>query len=130
MSQLLTGCHVFEKRKDDEWNELSFAVQVLSILSWKRWHGRCVLYTNEAHLADLKLRGIDVLYDYIDSHTLATMPSVDTKKWWALGKIYVAAQQTAPFAIIDTDLYLEQPLHFNDTLAFQGYHFEAIDPDF
>jgi hypothetical protein len=76
------------------------------------------------------LRGIDVLYDYIDSHTLATMPSVDTKKWWALGKIYVAAQQTAPFAIIDTDLYLEQPLHFNDTLAFQGYHFEAIDPDF
>ena len=130
MSKQITGIHVFEKRREDEWNELSFAVQLLSILSWKKFHGRIELYTNEGHLADLKARGMDALYDKIDTKILKTAPELDESKYWSFNKLYVASKLKAPFVLIDTDLYIEEPLDFNEEMAFQGFHFESFNVDF
>lgn len=130
MSKQITGIHVFEKREDNKWNEYSFAVQLLSILSWKKFHGRIVLYTNEEHLEDLRERGIDKYYDAIDTETLKRCPDMDKSKYWAFGKIYVASKQTEPFVLVDTDLWIDAPLNFNESLAVQGFHFESFDVNF
>jgi hypothetical protein len=121
----LTGVHVYEKRKDDHWTKLGLAVQLLSILSWKSRYGRIELYTNEAHLEDLRAHGLDVLYDKIDTTTLASV-EVDTKKWWAFGKIQIAATLTPPFVILDTDLWISDYLNFSKTDSYQAYHNELI----
>lgn len=130
MSKQIKAIHVFQKRIENDWNELSFAVQLLSIVSWKKYHGKIVLYTNEEHLQDLKDRGIDVLYDEIDTETLKACPSVETNKYWAFEKIYVASLQEEPFVLLDNDLWLEAPLQFNENLAVQGFHFESFDVNF
>jgi hypothetical protein len=125
--QTVTGIHVFEKRNDDGWTEMSFAVQLLSIISWKKFYGRIELYTNEEHLEDLKLRGIDKLYDKIDTELLKTMPELDKKKYWAFGKMYVASKLEPPFVLVDTDLWFDYPVVFNEDLSYQAYHFESFD---
>jgi hypothetical protein len=127
MNEQLTGIHVFEKRGNDNWTELSFAVQLLSIISWKKFYGRIELYTNEEHLEDLKLRGIDVYYDKIDTELLKTMPEMDKKKYWAFGKMYVASKLEPPFVLIDTDLWFDSPIAFNEDVAYQAFHFESFD---
>ena len=127
MSEQVTGIHVFEKRGNDGWNELSFAVQLLSIISWKKFYGRIELYTNEEHLEDLKIRGIDKLYDNIDTELLKTMPEMDKKKYWAFGKMYIASKLEPPFVLVDTDLWFDYPVVFNEDLAYQAFHFESFD---
>ena len=128
--QTVTGIHVFEKRENDGWNELSFAVQLLSIISWKKFYGRIELYTNEEHLEDLKIRGIDVYYDKIDTELLKTMPELDKKKYWAFGKMYVASKLEPPFVLLDTDLWFDYPIAFNEDIAYQAYHFESFDKNY
>lgn len=124
----LTGVHVYEKRKEDPWTKLGLAVQLLSILSWKTRYGRIELYTNDAHLEDLRAHGLDKLYDKIDTTTLASV-EVDTKKWWAFGKIQIAATLTPPFVILDTDLWITDFLTFSETDSYQAYHQEIIFND-
>jgi hypothetical protein len=126
--QKLTGVHVYEKRKDSEWTTLGLAVQVLSILSWKTRYGRIELYTNDAHLEDLRAHGIDKLYDKIDTSTLAST-RVDVEKYWAFGKIQIASIIEPPFVILDTDLWLSQDISFDSSKSYQGYHYEKIFHD-
>lgn len=121
----LTGVHIYEKRAEDDWTRLGLVVQLLSILSWKSRYGKIELFTNEAHLEDLRAHGIDKLYDKIDTTTLASV-EVDTKKWWAFGKIQIAAQLEPPFVILDTDLWITDFINFNYANSYQGYHYEVI----
>lgn len=127
MNEQVTGIHVFEKRGDDSWTEMSFAVQLLSIVSWKKFHGRIELYTNEEHLEDLKIRGIDKLYDKIDIELLKTMPEMDKHKYWAFGKMYIASKLEPPFVLIDTDLWIDAPIEFAKDSAYQAFHLESFD---
>ena len=127
MHEQVTGIHVFEKRREDSWTEMSFAVQLLSIVSWKKYHGRIELYTNEEHLEDLKIRGIDKLYDKIDTELLNTMPEMDKAKYWAFGKMYVASKLEPPFVLLDTDLWIDAPIEFASDSAYQAFHLESFD---
>jgi hypothetical protein len=70
------------------------------------------------------------LYDHIDTELLKTMPKLDERKYWAFGKIYVASVQIEPFVLIDTDLFIEEPLAIRGKLAFQGYHFETFNEEY
>jgi hypothetical protein len=123
--QQLTGVHIYEKRGEDDWTTLGLVVQLLSIISWKSRYGRIELYTNEAHLEDLRAHGIDKLYDKIDTTTLASV-DIDRKRWWAFGKIQIAAQLEPPFVILDTDLWITDFLNFNPFDSYQAYHYEVI----
>lgn len=123
--QQLTGVHIYEKRGEDDWTTLGLVVQLLSILSWKSKYGKIELYTNEAHLEDLREHGIDKLYDKIDTATLASV-DVDRERWWAFGKIQIAAHLEPPFVILDTDLWITDRLNFNQYDTYQAYHYEVI----
>jgi hypothetical protein len=124
----MLGVHVFEKRGPIEWEDEMLAVNLLSILSWKKFHGPIHLYTNEEYLETLRKWGIDKFYDKIDTHTLKQIPDrLNQKDYWAFGKIHVAGEISEPFVLIDTDLWLNGPLEFDNDYSFVAYHYENFD---
>jgi hypothetical protein len=130
MKQIL-GVHVYEKRGPIEWEEELLAVTLLSVLSWKRFHGRIHLYTNEEYLETLRKWGIDKLYDKIDTDTLKQIPDrLNQKEYWAFGKIHVAGEIDEPFVLVDNDLWINSPLQFDERNSFTAYHFENFDENF
>ena len=127
----MLGIHVWEKRKFDKYDPIMHAVCLLSILSWKKFHGKIHLYTNEAYLNDLKSWGIDKYYDKIDLDTLKEIPKeINQKEYWAWGKLQVAKKQRPPFVMIDNDLWINEALNLPIENALTGYHFEKFDREF
>jgi hypothetical protein len=120
----MLGVHVFEKLNDIEWEEQVLCVALLSALSWKRYHGKIHLYTNEAYLETLKKWKIDTVYDHIDTETLKEVDTVDKKTYWAFGKIHVASKIKEPFVLVDNDLWLEGYLDLDKSFDYIGYHYE------
>lgn len=121
----ITGIHVFEKRGPIEWEDQIVSLQALSALSWRKFHGKIKLYTNPEWLAVLRERNVDVIYDEV--HFLSPDQEVDQEKFWAWSKIKVAAQQTKPFVMLDTDLWINQPLKIDEETSLVGYHYEWFD---
>jgi hypothetical protein len=127
----MLGIHVWEKRKFDKYDPIMHAVCLLSILSWKKFHGKIHLYTNESYLQDLEQWGIDKYYDKIDLEKLKEIPKeIDQKEYWAWGKLQVAKSLKPPFVLVDNDLWLNEPLELPINNSFTGYHYEKFDRDY
>jgi hypothetical protein len=120
----MLGIHVYEKRGHDEYENQMLCVALLSAISWKRYHGKIVLYTNEEYLELLKKWRVDEVYDYIDTTTLKEIQGIDTNDYWAFCKIHVASTINEPFVIIDTDLWIRKTLDFDTSCGFMGLHYE------
>lgn len=128
MNKQILGVHVFQKTEFIDWEEELVVTQFLSAVSWKFFHGKVALYTNDAWLNVIKKWGYDKVYDYIDTETLKTIPSkVDQSKYWAYGKLHVASTIEEDFVLIDNDLWIVKPLNFDDNLSYMGYHYENFD---
>ena len=129
MNKQILGVHVFQKTEPTiDWEDELAITSFLSAVSWKFFHGRIALYTNERWLAVLKKWGLDRVYDYIDTETLKTVPSeINQQKYWAYGKLHVASTIKEDFVLLDNDLWIVKPLNFNDNLSYMGYHYENFD---
>jgi hypothetical protein len=128
MGQQLTGVHIFEKLGPIEWEDELIAIQAISALSWKKFHGRVELYCNEEHLESLKKWGIDKIYDKINTSLLSNAPkNIDRNEYWTFCKIFVSANLKPPFVLVDTDLWITDELHFDNTKSFVAYHEENYD---
>jgi len=124
----ITGVHIFEKLGPINWEDELIAIQALSALTWKKYHGRIELYCNEEHLESLKKWGIDKLYDKIDTELLKELPTyVDRSEYWTFCKIFIPSKLEPPFVLIDTDLWITSPLEFDFTKSFVAYHEENFD---
>lgn len=128
MGQQLTGVHIFEKLGPIEWEDELIAIQAISALSWKKFHGRIELYCNEEHLESLKKWGVDKIYDKIDTSLLSTAPkNIDRNEYWTFCKIYVSANLKPPFVLVDNDLWITDELNFDTSKSFVAYHEENYD---
>lgn len=128
MGQQLTGVHIFEKLGPIEWEDELIAIQVISALSWKKFHGRIELYCNEEHLESLKKWGVDKIYDKIDTSLLSNAPkNIDRNEYWTFCKIYVSANLKPPFVLVDNDLWITDELNFDVSKSFVAYHEENYD---
>lgn len=126
----MLGIHVFEKYNEAEWDEIMYASTLLSVLSWKKFHGPMHLYTNEFFLNELKKRGIDKYYDKIDTEFIESRSdSVDIETYWSWNKMRLVSKLEPPFVVVDNDLWLSSPLEFNEEKTFIGYHREYIGLD-
>lgn len=121
----ILGIHVFEKRGELEWESEMVSIQALSALAWKKFHGKIFLYTNLQWLEVLKGRGVDRLYDEV--HLIPEDLQVDKTKFWAWSKIKIASTQKPPFVLLDTDLWINEPLQIEDGFDLIGYHYEWFD---
>ena len=128
MGQQLTGVHIFEKLGPIEWEDELIAIQAISALSWKKFHGRIELYCNEEHLESLKKWGVDKIYDKINTTLLSTAPkNIDRNEYWTFCKIYVSANLKPPFVLVDNDLWITDELNFDTSKSFVAYHEENYD---
>jgi hypothetical protein len=128
MGQQLTGIHIFEKLGPIEWEDELIAIQAISALSWKKFHGRIELYCNEEHLKSLKKWGVDKIYDKIDTSLLSNAPkNINRNEYWTFCKIYVSSNLKPPFVLVDTDLWITDELNFDTSKSFIAYHEENYD---
>jgi hypothetical protein len=128
MGQQITGIHIFEKLGPIDWEDELIAIQALSALTWKKYHGRIELYCNEEHLESLKKWGVDKLYDKIDTESLKSAPTgVDRSEYWSFCKLFISYKLDPPFVLVDTDLWLTDSLTFDFNKSFVAYHEENYD---
>ena len=128
MTQQITGIHIFEKLGPIDWEDELIAIQALSALTWKKYHGRIELYCNEEHLESLKKWGVDKLYDKIDTESLKSAPTgVDRSEYWSFCKLFISYKLDPPFVLVDTDLWLTDSLTFDFNKSFVAYHEENYD---
>ena len=80
---------------------------VLSALLWKKFNGPIKLYTDDAGLDYMKSVGLASLWDIINVDTLNSIAKdIDQKVFWAGAKLYALRAESAPVAMIDTDLFI------------------------
>ncbi|MCC5578785.1 hypothetical protein IMZ11_24460 [Microtetraspora sp. AC03309] len=99
---------------------------VHSVRAWRAFHGGVELITDELGAAYAAGQGLDALYDRVDTALdgLDTL-DVDPLLYFAAGKSYAATLRAAPFAIVDTDLYLRRPLSGLARGGFVFAHWES-----
>ncbi|GAA3042272.1 DUF6734 family protein [Streptosporangium longisporum] len=100
---------------------------VHSAYAWRAFHGGVALVTDELGASYTAAQGLDVLYDRVDTRLddLDAM-DVDPLLYFAAGKIYTARLYAAPFAVVDTDLYLRAPVGHLGRGGFVFAHWESV----
>jgi len=126
----MNGYHVFYQSKevDNEFEEINYLVQIASILFWKKNQGKMSLYCNSKYLNFIKKWEIDSLYDEINIECLDKIPYKQyLDKYWSFCKIEAAfdiSKKDKDFVIIDTDLWIQEPINIDSDFQFIGYHQE------
>lgn len=100
---------------------------VHGILAWRAHHGPVHLVTDDLGRSFADEQGLSPLYDRVDTclNDLDLL-DVDPLLYPTAGKIYAAARHAAPFAIMDTDLYIRRPLDLGDGRGFGFAHWETV----
>jgi L-rhamnose mutarotase len=132
----MNAYHVYyqnSSQKNNEYEAIDFLVQIASILFWKKNHGNISLYCNSEYLPIISKWGIDKLYTSINTDCLDKMPYSDvSKKYWSFCKIHAAldiSEIDKDFCIIDTDLWIQEPINIDSEYQFIGYHAEQYLDD-
>jgi len=121
------GIYIFDQTSDLDYEIEIISFNLLSALSWINFQGPIHLYCNTRYLETLKKWGVDTLYEYINTEILDNKSEhIDYKQYWAYSKFEVIKniQYETPFTIIDTDLWLNRTLKFNEKLDVMMYHKE------
>jgi hypothetical protein len=128
------GVHVFEQTNSIQYETELVAFNLLSILSWKRFHGPIHLYCNTTYLNTLKKWGVDTLYDSINTHIIDNKPdNIDYQEFWAYTKFLVLdhlKDSDKPFTLVDTDLWIQDKLDLNKNVDVVMYHKENFDVNY
>lgn len=101
---------------------------VHSILSWRAHHGTIHLVTDDLGRSYTEEQNLVGLYDQVDTSLNALDSSgIDPLLYPTAGKMFAATLHTAPFAVIDTDLYIRKPLDLGGRHGFGFAHWETVD---
>ena len=126
------GIHVFEEL-DLDWEEEIICINLLSILSWKRFHGPIQIYCNTKYKQTLQKWGLDSLYDKINTDVIDNKPlDIDYEQNWAFVKFLVLKEvkNLTPFTLVDNDLWIIKRLDMNSQNDVTMYHFEGFSNDY
>lgn len=124
------GVHVFEKTKDIPYENHVLVINMLSILTWKLFHGPVIIYCNTEYKNLLEKWGIDKLYDSINTTLLDNKPNdINYEKYWAFVKLLVVKdlKDRVPFTLFDNDLWVTTNLEFDEDSDLIVYHEEDYD---
>ncbi|MEV4381428.1 DUF6734 family protein [Streptosporangium sp. NPDC049248] len=100
---------------------------VHSVHAWRTFHGGVELVTDELGASYAAAQGLDALYDRVDTR-LDELDALDVDPllYFAAGKSHAALSRTAPFAVVDTDLYLRRPIDHLERGGFVFAHWESV----
>ena len=84
----------------------------LSALMWRRYNGSIKFYTDmEAYAWFASRNLLDIWDGGLDTGTLEAMPaSINQEIFWAASKLFALRAESAPVAMVDTDLIIWKPL--------------------
>ena len=86
---------------------------ILSALMWRKLNGNIKLYTD--NIGKKYYESLDLLYLWdggIDTEVLENIPvEINQQIYWAAAKLFALRAESAPVAILDTDLIVWESLH-------------------
>lgn len=126
----MKGYHIYYKfSEDDDFECLNHLILLLSIKSWKKYFGQINLLCNTKYLESISRWGIDSEYTEINTDYLKKIPFENKiSEFFSFPKIYgckIISERNEPFAIIDTDLWIDKPFPIPN-LDILFYHAEII----
>jgi hypothetical protein len=131
----MNAFHIYYQKDEEIPNNdlINLLVQFSSIKFWKKNQGEIHLYCNENHLKTLEKWGIDKFYDSINLDCLEDMPYFNYQdKYWSFCKIHAIkkiAELNEEFVVLDTDLWIQEPIKIDPSFQIIGYHEEDVIED-
>ena len=109
-----------------ETEDFEILTTILSALTWRKVNGRITMVCDSAAAAFYRANGLDVIWDKID----VCLDDVDVNAdvFWAGGKLFALAKQTAPIAMIDTDFIMWEKVNEAELSDVTVIHFEELAP--
>jgi hypothetical protein len=91
---------------------LELLLLTVSVLEWRRWNGRALLYCDEPYARYLERLGLLGLWDRVDTQTIAAADklNVNPRVFFPLGRTVAIRATPVPFAALDCDLIVWRPL--------------------
>ena len=137
---MVKGVHVWWSKphmlfcdiKEDDYmiEDYNLIIFIISALYWKKHYGDIILYTDEVTLNFFKKINLDYLsiWSSVDTELIKSIPTeIDPCIYWASAKLHVLSKLSAPFVILDTDLYFNKPtFKFDDKFDLIFAHLEGI----
>ena len=93
-------------------SQLELVLLPLSVLEWRRWNGRAILFCDSRYARYLEGAGLLGLWDEVDTETIekANLLDVNPDTFWSTGRLTAIAAAAIPFASVDCDLIAWRPL--------------------
>ncbi len=102
---------------------------ILSALKWREKNGKINMITDSVGYEYYTSRNLLELWDEVTCELDNIPENIDSKSFWAGGKIFALMATTEPVAIIDTDFIVWDKLAFNNMPDLTVIHSEHIYPD-
>ncbi len=101
---------------------------ILSALKWREHNGEIEMLTDKIGYEYYRSHGLLPIWDNVKI-TFSDMNGINTRMFWAAGKLFALAEQTAPVAVMDTDFIVWAPIAFDFLPDAACIHFEPLYPD-
>lgn len=110
-----------------ETEDFEILTTILSALKWREKNGKIAMITDSAGERYYRESGLSVIWDAID----VSLDDIDVNAdvFWAAGKIFALALQSAPIAMIDTDFIMWDTVDERELSDVTVIHFEELSPN-
>lgn len=126
----MNGYHIYYQQ-DKEIDFIEISSQFASALFWKEHFGSIHLYCNSKFLQTISKYKLDSLYDEINVSCLDLLTNKKIiSKYWSYPKIFAIheiSKTDTKFCVLDTDLWINNKIYWDETLDFVGFHYETFD---
>jgi len=105
----------------------------LSVLEWRRWNGRALLFCDRRYARYFDRIGLMSLWDAVDEETIESANSLEINpaSFWSIARLLAFAAAAIPFASIDCDLIVWRSLASefkSGEIAFTHWESTAVSP--
>ena len=109
-----------------EAEDFELLTSILSALKWREKNGKITMVTDSVGAEYYKKNGLEAVWNGIS----VCLDNIDVNAdvFWAAGKLFALARQSAPIAMIDTDFILWETLDENELSDVTVVHFEDLYP--
>jgi hypothetical protein len=112
---------------------LELLLLTTSVLQWRRWNGRALLYCDDEYARYLDRLGLLPLWDEVDTETIAVAGELgaNPRVFFTLGRTVALKARPVPFVALDCDLVVWRSLSGDlvpGEIAFT--HWESTSPSY
>lgn len=107
-----------------EIEDFEILTTILSALKWREKNGSIKMITDSVGAEYYEKLGLTAIWDGVEN--ILDDINVNAEVFWAAGKIFALASQTAPIAMIDTDFIVWEKIDLDKIKDTAVIHFEEL----